>query len=326
MKKPFIILSILLCIVLGLLWSVKHDKKIIQQNVAGEKIENKEVASNTTSTPEVKITFLDVGQGDASFIEFPDGEQMLVDCSIDARIIEALGRVMPYYDRDIDYMLITHPDSDHYGGCIDVLKRFDVKHVVYNGLQKEKEQYWNEFMKAAKDEAGSQYIELTKEDIWNIASSSLHFLYPDHSLKQDPKIPGDTKETNTNNSSIVFTLAYGTNSVLFTGDMETPLEQYLMRVYGKQLDSDILKVGHHGSDSSSMQEFLDIVTPQKAVISVGTGNTFGHPSRRVLKRLDREGSNVLRTNIEGDVVVKLSANSSQPIVEENKHNNQMYVE
>jgi competence protein ComEC len=305
MKKALTIITILLCVVLGLLWSVKHDKKNVVQNVAGEKIENKEVASNTTSTPEVKITFLDVGQGDASFIEFLDGEQMLVDCSIDARIIEALGRVMPYYDHDIDYLLVTHPDSDHYGGCVDVLKRFEVKHVVYNGLQKDKEQYWNEFMQAVKDEPGSQYIELVKEDTWNIASSSLHFLYPDHSLEQDPKIPGDTKETNTNNSSIVFTLACGKNSVLFTGDMETLLEQYLVHIYGKQLDTDILKVGHHGSDSSSAQEFLDLVTPKKSVISVGAGNKFGHPSRRVLKRLDREGSNVLRTDVEGDITIEL---------------------
>ena len=94
----------------------------------------------------LRITFLDIGQGDATFIEFPNGEQMLVDCAEDGKILEALGRVMPYYDRDIDYLMITHPDFDHYGGCTDVLNRFEVKNIVYNGFKKEYDDLGFEFI------------------------------------------------------------------------------------------------------------------------------------------------------------------------------------
>ncbi|MFA6427481.1 MAG: MBL fold metallo-hydrolase [Candidatus Magasanikbacteria bacterium] len=298
MKKLSIFVFILLIVVFAMLWFVKRNKNEVVRDIAGEKVEQLD---------EVKITFLDIGQGDATFIEFPDGQQMLVDCSQDARVLEALGRVMEYYDKVIDYLLITHPDLDHYGGCQSVLERFDVKNIVYNGLKKEYDSQWQSFWDAREDE-GSTYVEIQREEEWHIASTTLHFLYPDHSIVADSHIPGDTKQVDANNTSIVFSLTYASSSILMMGDAEEPLEKYLLATYADQLDSDILKLGHHGSDSSSIQEFITLVSPQHAIASLGVNNKFGHPSRRVLKRLERASSTVWRTDLQGDIRLKMRLN------------------
>ena len=121
MKKLVIVVFVLLMVTLGLLWYTK----ITMETITSASVP--EIKSEDKQTSLLKITFLNVGQGDASLIQFPDGEKMLVDCSIDSRILEALGRVLPYYDRQIDYLVVSHPDADHYGGCIDVLKNYQIK-------------------------------------------------------------------------------------------------------------------------------------------------------------------------------------------------------
>ena len=291
MKKTFIFILILLIVVLCLLFYVKQNN-----------INNKEssVLTNNNSV-NLKITFLDIGQGDASLIDFPNGEQMLVDCSEDARILEALGRVMNFYDNEIDYLLITHPDSDHYGGCEEVLNRFKVKNIIYSGYQKTGDEAWNSFFEKFTKNSDLNYIKIDHEQTMMISSTSLHFLYPNHSLELDSKIPNLNKKSNVNNTSIVFELTYKDKEILFTGDMESDLENYLISNYGDILDTDILKVGHHGSSSGSGQNFLDIVTPEYSIISVGKNNKFGHPSLRVLKRLERVGTKILRTDLIKDI-------------------------
>jgi competence protein ComEC len=293
MKKAQLIILIVLAITVGMLFYIKKDDKELTSEVQGEKLVQNDF---------VKVTFLDVGQGDATFIEFQDGEQMLVDCSQDARVVEALGRVMPYYDHEIDYLMITHPDLDHYGGCVEVMNRFDVKNIVYNGLKKENDEMWTEFWQAIQNE-GAKYFVIEKEDVWNISSTSLHFLYPDHSIAEDAKIPGDKKEPNTNNTSIVFKLSYGEEDLLMMGDAEEDLEKYLIQTYDGQLDVEVIKAGHHGSATASSQEFLDLTSPSSTIISCGLNNRFGHPSRRVLKRLEREGSGIWRTDLGGDIMM-----------------------
>lgn len=256
----------------------------------------------------VKITFLDIGQGDATFIEFPDGTQMLVDCAIDARILEALGRVMPFYDHTIDYVIATHPDKDHYGGCVDVLKRFEVKHIVTNGFKKDESPFFSVFQQAVQDE-NAQRIEVQQEDVWTIASTTLHFLYPDFPLEKEPVLHGLAKNKISNNTSIVFLLQYGEKKVLFTGDAETETENYLVKKYGKLLESDVLKVGHHGSNSSSGEKFLQYVSPTNAVISSGKGNEYGHPTLRIVRRLERTGATLWRTDQKGDILLTIDPHS-----------------
>ncbi|OIO20557.1 MAG: hypothetical protein AUJ23_00110 [Candidatus Magasanikbacteria bacterium CG1_02_32_51] len=299
MKKIQLILFLILIIVLSMLFLVKKDKQQINLEQKNQEVVEKSINKG------LKVTYLDIGQGDASFIEFPDGEQMLVDCAIDGRILEALGRVMPYYDHVIDYLLVTHPDLDHYGGCTEVLNRFDVKNIVYNGLEKKGDQMWEAFQLAVQNEKAN-YTEVTKEEVWNIASTTLHILYPDHSLRDNKNIPNSKLEANDNNTSIVFKLAYLDKSMLFMGDTETELEKYLIATYDNQLDVDILKLGHHGSDSSSSQDFIKIVSPHDAIASCGLNNKYGHPSRRILSKLERVSSSTIwRTDWQGDIFLNL---------------------
>lgn len=247
--------------------------------------------SSTSKTGSFVVTFLDIGQGDATFITFPDSKQMLIDCGLDARILPALFRVMPFYDKTIDYLVITHPDKDHYGGCIDVLKRFDVREIIYNGMTKEDDESYDSFLEAVILEE-SLIHEIRSQVIWEDEDTKIHYVYPDTYLSE---------RLSDNNGSIVMLFDVFDVKMLLTGDIEKEIEYYLLDRY--DLDVDLLKVAHHGSDSSSVKEFIASTTPKHAVISAGQGNSYGHPSRRVIKRLERFGSQVWRTDMHGDITV-----------------------
>ena len=296
------LLFFLLIAVLGALWYVRHVAAV----APAQRIEKVNSFSTGSINTPISVHFLDIGQGDATYIEFTDGRDMLVDCSKDARVLPALGRSMKAFDRTIDYLVITHPHADHFGGCIDVLKRFTVKHIVYNGLESHSDPLWQLFWQVVQDE-GAEITVIDHEQTWNMASSTVHFLYPDRALGAldiHENGVGDLG-TKINDTSIVFLLQYGQEKALFTGDMESDLESTLVDRYGILLDVDVLKVGHHGSPGASSQKFLDMVTPAWASISVGKENTYGHPSQRVIKRLERLNTQVFRTDLDGDVILQI---------------------
>ncbi len=303
MKRGVIFLLILLVITVGLLLFVRSG---IEKSGIGEGL-----TEELEKEPVLNITFLDVGQGDATFIEFPDGQQMLIDCAIDARVIEALGRTMPFYDRDIDYLVVTHPDLDHYGGCIDVLNRFDVGHILYNGFEKPYDDLWQEFDgQLEKHRSNGKLYTLTEEQfVWNIASTTVNFLYPDHSIVDNSNVPNVEKETGANDTSVIIKLSYGDQDVILTGDAEEDLEEYLITIYEDQLDVEILKAGHHGSKTASIEKFVSSTSPDVVVVSAGKNNKFGHPSRRVLKRFERASTTVWRTDVSGDILISVSTST-----------------
>lgn len=298
MKKAQIIIFFLLVITLCLRQYIEQQnpKPIIA--VAGEK----EVAQEHSG---LRIHFLDIGQGDATLIDFPDGQQMLVDCSKNATILEALGRTMEFYDKTIEYLVVTHPDLDHYGGCQDVLDRFAIKQIILTGYGKDANTTWRSFL-AAADAENAQRKYIAEREIWTIASTTVDFLYPDHDVELDPKIPGIVTKDESNNTSIIMKLTYGKQSLLLTADMGVDLEQYLMETYTDVLDVDILKIGHHGSAGSTGDDFLKMVTPEVSVNSSGAGNSYGHPSLRVLRRLERASSTIWRTDLHGDILLELT--------------------
>ncbi len=248
------------------------------------------------------VTFFDIGQGDAALIQFDNGQKMLVDCGPDRKILSKLGSTLPFFDRTIDFLVVTHPDSDHYGGCPAVLERYQVKNIITNGAQKLGDPYWTAWQKYQGLEQAQNKIISGKETLI-IGESRLEFLAPDESFGIDLNKFGG------NNHSIVFLLKNNLGKFLFTGDMEAPLENALMNKYCSNssrcsaLKADYLKVGHHGSDSSSGEDFLQLVDPKFAIISVGP-NKYGHPSRRVLHKLDRVGAKIWRTDQLNDIIVK----------------------
>ncbi|KKU27138.1 MAG: hypothetical protein UX39_C0004G0016 [Candidatus Magasanikbacteria bacterium GW2011_GWA2_46_17] len=271
-----------------------------------------------------QVTFFDVGQGDAALIRMATGEKILVDCGPNRKILSKLGRVLKFYDREIDYLIATHPDLDHYGGCVDVLRRYKVKKIVTNGISKDYDSYWQEWNKAVRSE-GAEIVVMDGNAIWTFGSSTAEFFSPDKTLPLEVA-PGDG-----NNYSIVFKLATPSSTYLFTGDMEIPLELALLNRYCNKseiqnpkfetnpklqnsngqnrrlcpaLAADILKVGHHGSDSSTSEDLLRAVAPEKVVVSAGRGNRYGHPSLRIIRRLERMGISVLRTDEKGDIIIE----------------------
>ncbi|MBT3419234.1 MAG: MBL fold metallo-hydrolase [Candidatus Magasanikbacteria bacterium] len=241
------------------------------------------------------FVFLDVGQGDASLFTFEDGTQALVDCGIDATVLEGLGRHMPFYDKYIDYVIVTHLDLDHYGGCIDVLHRFDVGTFVYNGTQSDSAM-WQVLLHTLEEKDVEMYI-IEEYQTWSFLEESIIFLYPNYSLRQDASL-----FEGKNNESIVMKFFVSGTNILITGDAEEELEEYLAFQYGSELASDILHIGHHGSQTSSIVSFLKAVSPHIGVISVGKKNSYGHPSSRVLWRLSQLGIAVFETSEIGDIL------------------------
>ena len=253
-----------------------------------------------------RLIFLNVGQGDAALIRLDSGEKMLVDCGPDDKILSELGRYLPFYDRTIDYLLVTHPDLDHYGGCIDVLRRYQVRMVIGNGEERPNDPNWPVWKNELAAEKSALKI-IAGPESWSIGGEKFEFLAPDDSLSVSGSDSGSNRQT------IVFRFIFSgqeKGSVLFAGDMEIPLEDALLARYCSStpvdcpvLRADILKVGHHGSDTSSGEEFLRAVSPEAALISVGK-NSFGHPSLRVLRKLERARADVWRTDEKGDMIVE----------------------
>jgi competence protein ComEC len=248
----------------------------------------------------VRVVFMDIGQGDATFFEWSDGTQILVDCARDDVILEALGRRMLFSDRYIDRLIVTHPDLDHYGGCIDVLRRYSVGHILLNGDMKDNPT-WQEFERVVSEE-GAEITYLTGTTTWQFVSSSINFLYPDHDLREDTNVPGYTKDTGANNGSIIFRLDVDEHSLLMMADAEPELERYLLANV-PNMDIDILKVPHHGSGGSSIEAFIASTTPIHSIFSAGRGNRYGHPSERVVRRVMRVGSDIYRTDRDGDIIL-----------------------
>lgn len=240
----------------------------------------------------LEVDFFDVGQGKAIFIEAPDGNQILIDGGPDNSILEKLSSKMPYFDRSIDLVILTHPDADHLNGLIEVAKRYQIGRVIETGIRDKTagNQAWEALI---KENNIPVTFALAGERIKIGDGFLLEILYPNQSLAgQDI--------SNTNSSSIVSRLLYGKNSILFTGDEEESIESYLL-ASGAHIGSDILDVAHHGSKHATSQEFLQAVTPKIAVIQVGAHNSYGHPAQETLQRLEAAGAKIYRTDLCGDI-------------------------
>jgi competence protein ComEC len=247
----------------------------------------------------LKVHFFDVGQGDSIFIETPQGKQVLIDGGPDKMILEKLGETMPFYDRSIDLVILTHPDADHITGLAEVLKFYQIDHILSSGFEKDTAVYhkWRGLIEE-KDipltlARNGQQIFLEKGIVMKI-------LWPEQSLM-------NSMVKNANDASVVGQLIYGQIEILLTGDIEKNIEQYLVtHLPAGGLESDIFKAPHHGSKTSTSYNFLKAVNPQIAVISVGLDNRYGHPHKDILERL--KYISVYRTDLMGDVEILTDGN------------------
>lgn len=223
------------------------------------------------------VAFLDVGEGDAIFIQTPAGRQVLVDGGpTGTALLSQLGRRMPFWDRTLDVVVLTHPDLDHVGGLLPVLERYRVDHVIFRWVAFESAEYerWLQLVEAegAAVYSGEAGLRLALDE-----GVELAVLWPGAELVGGP-------DAGINDQSVVTRLTYGQVSVLLTGDVEADVEQQLV-AGGLPLRSTVLKVAHHGGCNSTTPEFLDAVAPQVVVISVGADNRFGYPCAGMLERL-----------------------------------------
>lgn len=248
---------------------------------------------------ELIVAFLDVGQGDATLLTFNDGSRMLIDCGKDARVLEALGRHMTFFEKNIDYLVLTHPDFDHYGGCIDVLARYSVGTIISTSSTKPHAAF-AVYLESVINEQ-SRVVTIDHPQNIEIASSTVSFLFP-----HLPVDELDLQLSDSNNQSIIAKVVYGEHSLLLPGDAEKEGEEALLALYGTStLDVTILKAGHHGSSGSTSDIFLAVTSPEHVIFSAGRNNSYGHPSERVILKSQRAGAKVWRTDTQGDILASL---------------------
>lgn len=260
-----------------------------------------------TSQPDglLHVYFLNVGQGDAILARTSAGENILIDGGPGQKVLTELNDALPFFDKTIDYAILTHADQDHIEGLIAVLKRYPVKNIMFSAAIK-KGYFTNDFLQTIKDKRIRAIAADENADIALADNAFADILFP-FSKSAD-------NEGVTDNASVAIKLTYGKNSVLLTGDAETEEEELLAQ--RADIDSDVLKVGHHGSKTSSTDIFLQKVTPEYCVISAGKDNKFSHPHKIALQRLNAACKKILRTDLQGRIEFVFSAEKIVKIVTE----------
>lgn len=243
------------------------------------------------NSEDLQIHFIDVGQGDSSLIITPDGDTVLIDCGSKS----AESKIISYLDscgvKEITYAVFTHPHEDHIGSASAIFDKYTVKNVLLPDAIHTSTTYEN-LLKAIDREEG------IKADFAFAGGE-----YKIGDLTLDVLAPNSNSYENLNNYSIVIRASYGKCSFLFTGDAEAESEAQILKANdGSRLKSDLIKIGHHGSSTSTTEGFLDAVSPSIAVIMCGKNNSYGHPHYQVLSRIEARNIALFRTDLEGDIV------------------------
>lgn len=240
------------------------------------------------SEHDLAVSFFDVGQGDAIFIESPTGAQILIDGGPDRSVLRELAKVMPWHDRSIDVVIATHPDADHVSGLIDVLERYGVSVVVEPQINKETVQAQSMLTSVASEKA--QYVIARRGQVIDIGGGSfIEILHPDRMVKT-----GEPNEV-----CVVARLVYGETAFMLPCDAPSGVEKYLVALDPFSVQANVLKAGHHGSKTSSSELFIRAVHPEYVVFSRGCENRYGHPHVETTKLLENQKIPILDTCREG---------------------------
>lgn len=247
----------------------------------------------------LRIFFIDVGQGDSTLIITPDKKTVLVDGGGSDSFDVGEKVLLPYLlDRRIlkvDYVLISHFDTDHCGGILTIMEKVKVKNIIISEQAEHSENY--ERFKKLMIHKKIRLIEVKKGDKIKIGRySEFKILFPTSRLLSENPL---------NNNSIVAQFNYNNFKMLFTGDIEKLAEQQILKAEKAEIRADILKVAHHGSKTSSIPEFIKAVKPKIALIGVGKNNTFGHPNQQTIKNLENIKCRIYRTDLQGEIIIKI---------------------
>lgn len=321
--KMIIFLSVIIFMfIFGFIFETQIEKILNPNSFDYSKIDN----SN------LNIYFLNVGQGDCAFVNFPDGKTMLIDSGTpdsESFIIDFLiNNIYKNKDLVIDYVLLTHSDTDHSGGMLKIMQTFQVYNVLrpkiydcYNNSQidceRDKElmnnyciindEYYHNLIESFYNEPYCNVNFIDIDDLNNnlkICSTNLENYYE---LKFYAPIDSYINKTNieTNEISSLFTISYSDKIVMFTGDISSKIEEEVLKCYDLPT-VDILKVAHHGSNYSTSENFVSKINPKNSVISVGANNSYGHPTTKVLNILSSYNSSIYRTDEDGNVIFEIN--------------------
>lgn len=276
-KLDVLVIVIMLCAVaLGIYNYIQEQKSML--------------AAASMEDGECEFHMIDVGQGDSVLIRTDEGN-VLVDSGTAEAEFDLRNYLGSQGIRNFDYVVFTHPHEDHIGNGDMIIDEFDVESVIMPDVQADTRCF--EDLLLSIDEAGAELIMAKPEATYKVGDLTLKIFAPIGEC--DPDEP--------NNCSIVMRVDYGEVSMLFSGDAEKKVEREVYERYGDELDCDIYKVAHHGSVTSNSAVFFEAVSPDLALISCGLGNTYGHPHRKIVDMLNRNGVTVRRTDADGDVVV-----------------------
>jgi len=260
---------------------------------------NSEVQENTSHSTEgeLKLIMIDVGQAD-SFLLIQDGQTALIDCGTRSTGKDVVKYLKSLGITRLDYVFETHPHEDHAGGMYDVITNFEIGRIIIPEV-KIGEVTSNWYIKLMTELMENSYnVEYAKlGEIYNLSGATIKIIGP----ISEP-------DDNINNYSTVLKVSFGEMDVIMTGDAEKEVEKEILES-GENIDAEVLKIGHHGSDTSSTDEFLDAITPDYALISAELGNRYKHPVKSVMEKLEDRNIAVYRTDESGTVVVTITTDS-----------------
>lgn len=250
------------------------------------------------------LIMCDVGQGDAFLLQLDSSMDILIDAGPDSSVVHCLNNHIPFFDRQIELVIITHPDFDHFGGMKSVLRSYTVHTILAPAVGRDTAAFV-EFSGLVKEKK-IQYQSLQSGDILSFSSGEMHVFWPPHSFIEKNTVPTETGYKKplleANDYSLVFVFSLHGEKILFTGDIH---EKLLTGIVDDIGDISVLKIPHHGAKNGLNNQILSVLQPEKALISSGEKNRYGHPHSAVIELLKNHRVDLIRTDHGGEFIMKI---------------------